>query len=283
LNETYKEGYCICAPYNAADTIKHTVVVYHESEPVGCGAIREYSSGIMEIKRMFVSKTMRRKGIASMILNELECWAKELGSTKYILETGKKLPEAIRLYEKKGYVRIPGYGQYDCLSSNICFAKNLINIRTIQPEELAILEDMLYEAIFQPEGSEPLPRDVIKVPEIDVYIRDFGKKKDDYCLVADLEGKILGAVWVRILSGEIKGYGNVDDQTPEFAISLFREYRNKGIGTLLMEKMIACLKEKGYHQVSLSVDKANYAVNMYKKLGFKIIEENKQDYLMVLK
>ncbi|MDR3261548.1 MAG: GNAT family N-acetyltransferase, partial [Tannerella sp.] len=125
--------------------------------------------------------------------------------------------------------------------------KNLINVRAILPGESAILEDMLYEAIFQPEGSEPLPRDIIKIPEIDVYIRDFGKKKDDYCLIADLDGTIIGAVWVRILSGEIKGYGNVDDRTPEFAISLFREYRNRGIGTLLMEKMIACLKEKGYH------------------------------------
>jgi ribosomal protein S18 acetylase RimI-like enzyme len=142
---------------------------------------------------------------------------------------------------------------------------------------------MLYEAIFQPEGSELLPRNVINVPEINIYIRDYGTKKDDYCLVADLEGKIIGAVWVRLLNGEIKGYGNVDEQTPEFAISLLPEYRKKGIGTLLMEKMICCLKEKGYHQASLSVDKANYAAKMYKKLGFGIVEERKHDYLMVLK
>jgi len=192
--------------------------------------------------------------------DEIESWTKELGHTKCILETGKKLP-----------------------GSSVCFAKSLIEIRAIQSQELPILADMLYEAIFLPEGSEPLPRDVIKVPEIDVYIRDFGKQEGDYCLVADLGGKIVGAVWVRILSGEVKGYGNVDEQTPEFAISLFPEYRNKGIGTALMRKMISFLKGKGYSQVSLSVDKANYAVKMYKKLGFEIIEENKQDYLMLLK
>ncbi|GHU82553.1 N-acetyltransferase [Bacteroidia bacterium] len=156
-------------------------------------------------------------------------------------------------------------------------------IREIFIHELPVLEDMVYEAIFQPEGADILPREIIKVPEINVYIRDFGKQKDDYCLVADLGEIIIGAVWVRILAGTIKGYGNLDEATPEFAISLFKEYRNQGIGTLMMKKMIEYLKEKGYHQASLSVDKANYAVKMYKNLGFEIYSENEHDYLMVLK
>ena len=158
-----------------------------------------------------------------------------------------------------------------------------IIIREIRAEELDILDDLLYESIFQPEGCEPVSRDVIKKPEIKVYIDAFGSKKDDYCLVADLNGCIIGAVWVRVLAGEIKGYGNIDDQTPEFAISLFKEFRNKGIGTLLMQKMIEYLKEKGYARTSLSVQKQNYAVKMYQKLGFEIISENEEDYLMVLK
>jgi len=108
-------------------------------------------------------------------------------------------------------------------------------------------------------------------------------KKDDYCLVAECKGKIIGAVWVRILSGDKKGYGYVDDETPEFAISLFKEYRNLGIGTLLMQQMIEHLKKQEYTQTSLSVQKENYAVKMYQKLGFEIISENKEDYLMVLK
>lgn len=155
-------------------------------------------------------------------------------------------------------------------------------IREIKEAELNVLENMLYEAIFQPEGQEPLPRDIIEKPEISVYIDDFGKQ-GDYCLVADLDGKIIGAVWVRILAGEMKGYGNIDDKTPEFAVSLYKEYRNRGIGTALMKKMIEHLKESGYAQASLSVDKANYAVRMYKSLGFEIISENREDYLMVLK
>jgi len=156
-------------------------------------------------------------------------------------------------------------------------------IREIKETELNILEMMLYEAIYQPVGSEPLPRDVIKTPEISVYIDDFLKKKDDYCLVVDFEGIIVGAAWVRILAGEIKGYGNIDDKTPEFAISLIKEYRNQGIGTSLMKRMIEYLKENRYKQTSLSVDKDNYAVRMYKDVGFEIIAEKKDDYLMLLK
>ena len=146
-----------------------------------------------------------------------------------------------------------------------------------------ILEDLLYEAVYVPEGMEPFPRDIIKIPEINAYINGFGSKKDDHCLVAESNEKIIGAVWVRILSGKIKGYGFVDDETPEFAISLFKEYRNRGIGTLLMQKMIEHLKGCGYAQTSLSVQKENYAAEMYRKLGFEIIGENAEDYLMLLK
>ena len=160
--------------------------------------------------------------------------------------------------------------------------ENLI-IREILAEEWNILEEMLYQAIFLPEGCEPLPRTVIQLPEINVYIDGFGSQKDDYCLVADLDGRIIGAVWVRLLAGKIKGYGNIDNQTPEFAVSLLKEYRNQGIGTLLMQKMIEHLKKRGYAQTSLSVQKKNYAVGMYQKLGFEIIHENEEDYLMVLK
>jgi ribosomal protein S18 acetylase RimI-like enzyme len=93
----------------------------------------------------------------------------------------------------------------------------------------------------------------------------------------------VGAVWVRILSGEIKGYGNIDDKTPEFAISLFKEYRNQGIGSLLMKNMISYLEKNGYKQTSLSVQKENYAFKMYQNFGFRIINENEEDYLMLLK
>jgi ribosomal protein S18 acetylase RimI-like enzyme len=158
----------------------------------------------------------------------------------------------------------------------------MIIIREIKAREIRILEDLLYEAIYQPDEAELISREVINVPKIRAYIDDFGQRKDDYCLVAVLNDQIIGAVWVRILAGEIKGYGYIDDKTPEFAISLFKGNRKQGIGTLLMKKMILHLRKKGYGQTSLSVHKENYAVGMYQKLGFEIIGENDEDYLMLL-
>ncbi len=158
-----------------------------------------------------------------------------------------------------------------------------VTIREIKPSELDQLEDMLYEAIYQPDETNPIPREILKLPEIRVYIDKFGDRKDDYCLVADLNGKIIGAVWTRILSGDIKGYGNIDNETPEFAISLYKEHRDKGIGTRLMTEMIEHLRDSGYKQTSLNVKKGNYAVRLYKNMGFEIVGEDGEDYLMLLK
>lgn len=160
---------------------------------------------------------------------------------------------------------------------------NKILIREITPNEYSNLEDMLYEAIYQPDETDPIPRDVLQLPEIRVYIDKFGQEKDDHCLVADVDGKIVGAVWIRILAGTLKGFGNIDNETPEFAISLIKEYRGQGIGTRLMTQMIDHLREKGYKQASLNVKKENYAVRLYKKTGFEIIAEDAGDYLMLLR
>jgi len=157
-----------------------------------------------------------------------------------------------------------------------------IVIRELKTKEVAILTDMLYESIFQSDEANPISRDVIKLPEISQYIDNFGQRESDYCLIAEFNNKIIGAVWTRILAGKIKGYGNIDDKTPEFAISLYKDYRKQGIGTLLMKRMISHLIEKGYKQTSLSVQKENYAFRMYQKLGFEIIRENNKDYLMLL-
>ena len=158
--------------------------------------------------------------------------------------------------------------------------------RFFKEEDFPLLEELLYEAIFQPEGAEPLPRDIIKKPEIYNYIKDFGKRKGDFCIFAELNGKTVGAAWVRILAGEIKGYGNIDAETPELAIAVFKEYRNMGIGKGLMNNLIDLTLYqglRGYKQISLSVQKENYAVKMYQKLGFEIVSENEDDYIMVLK
>ena len=150
-------------------------------------------------------------------------------------------------------------------------------IRPLREEETHLLRDFLYEAIYIPEGVEPPTKEVIDIPELKIYIENFGKNQDDYCLVAETGNKVIGAVWARIMND----YGHIDNNTPSLSISLYREYRNKGIGTSLMKEMLKLFRDKGYHQVSLSVQKANYATKMYLKLGFKIIRETDEEFIMV--
>jgi putative acetyltransferase len=111
------------AQFNKIDMIKHVVVAYENNQAVGCGAIKEYSPGVMEIKRMYVPLHKRGKGIASVVLKELEKWANELNYRRCILETGKKMPEAIRVYQKNNYQVIPNYGQYAGVETSVCFEK----------------------------------------------------------------------------------------------------------------------------------------------------------------
>lgn len=113
------------AQYNKIDSIKYVVMAYLDGKPVGCGAIKEYETGVMEVKRMFVQPRYRGKGIASSVLKEIELWAKELGFKKCILETGIKQPEAIALYKKSQYTQILNYGQYAEVASSVCFEKIL--------------------------------------------------------------------------------------------------------------------------------------------------------------
>ena len=154
-----------------------------------------------------------------------------------------------------------------------------INILAITPNEYPLLDDFLYDAIFIPEGVTPPDRSITQLPELQKYIAHFGTQKDDYCLVAEVDGALVGAVWVRI----IDDYGHVDDDTPSLSISVKAPYRQRGIGTALMQAMLTLLKTEGYKQVSLSVQKANYARKMYLKLGFEIVKTNEEDEIMVYK
>ena len=150
-------------------------------------------------------------------------------------------------------------------------------IREILEHEYPLLNNFLYEAIFIPDGIDPPPKSIITSPELQVYVEHFGESKDDRGLVAEVGGKIVGAVWVRIMND----YGHINDETPSLAISLYKEYRGFGIGTALMKEMLAQLKEHGYKRVSLSVQKANYAVKLYQKVGFEIVRDNEEEYIMV--
>ena len=154
---------------------------------------------------------------------------------------------------------------------------NEIQLRILKQDETELLKDFLYEAIFVPEGVEPPDRSIIEQPELSIYYENFGDSDADNCIVADDNGNVVGAVWTRIMND----YGHVDDETPSFAISLLKEYRGQGIGTKLMKSMLSLLKEQGYKKASLAVQKANYAVKMYKKVGFNIVDANSEEYIMV--
>ena len=152
-----------------------------------------------------------------------------------------------------------------------------VEIRPIQNNETTILKEFLYEAIYIPEGVKAPQKDIIERPELRVYTDDFGTKQGDNCLVAVVDNQIVGAVWTRIMND----YGHVDNDTPSFAISLYKDYRSQGIGTKLMKKMLSLLKTQGYKKASLAVQKANYALSMYEKVGFHTVDENEEEYIMV--
>lgn len=150
-------------------------------------------------------------------------------------------------------------------------------IRKMAVPEYPLLSDFLYEAIFIPDDIKSPPRNIIASPELQVYVERFGALKDDFALVAEIERKVVGAVWVRIMND----YGHIDEETPSLAISLYKEYRGQGIGTAMMKEMLSLLKAHGYKRVSLSVQKANYAAEMYRKIGFEIIKENGDEWIML--
>lgn len=114
------------AQYNKTAMMRNVVVCYEENIAVGCGAFREIDAATVEIKRMYVLPEFRGKGIAVTVLDALENWAEEIGYTAFILETGKKQVDAVRLYEKCGYTRIPNYGQYANIENSVCMKKSIV-------------------------------------------------------------------------------------------------------------------------------------------------------------
>lgn len=154
-------------------------------------------------------------------------------------------------------------------------------IRPLEPQEVPLLRDFLFEAIYRRNAEMDIDKTIIDAPNLRHYIEDFGRE-DDYALVAIVDSKPVGAVWTRIFDGEPKGYGYIDGETPEFTIALYREYRGLGLGTEMMEAMLKVLREAGYKKASLSVQKENPGVSLYQKLGFKTCRENEEDYVMVI-
>ena len=153
-------------------------------------------------------------------------------------------------------------------------------IREIHRSELAFLKEILYQAIFVPEGQSPLPKNIIEHPDLVKYIENFGRD-GDLCLVAELDDELVGAAWARLYSEQNKGYGFIDYQTPELNMAVLEGYRNIGIGSKLLTGIFKGLKNKGYRKVSLSVDKSNYALNLYLKFGFEIFTSTETSVTMI--
>ena len=153
-------------------------------------------------------------------------------------------------------------------------------IRKLKISESDFLASMLYEAIFIPEGTDPLPKAVIKDKSLSKYIENWGKDKFDIALVMEVESQLVGAIWGRLLTNENKGFGYVDNNTPELSMAVKEEYRNKGIGTELIKAIAAEYKKMEVEYLSLSVDKANNASNLYKRLGCEIVAETETSWTM---
>jgi ribosomal protein S18 acetylase RimI-like enzyme len=149
--------------------------------------------------------------------------------------------------------------------------------RLITPSDRLLLEDFIYHAIFIPPGTEQPSRDIIKQPDVFIYIDGFGNKPGDIGVIAETEGKAVGAAWTRI----IPGYGYVDDETPELATSVLPEYRGRGIGTVLMHRLFDLLRERKYKYTSLAVQQKNDAVRFYQRLGYVIVQETNEEFIML--
>lgn len=156
-----------------------------------------------------------------------------------------------------------------------------LKVRPLAPEESHLLDDFLYLAIHQEDPSVPVPRAITCDPHLAKYIENWGRRSDR-CLVAVSGDQVVGAVWSRLVGFPAPGYGYVDEETPEVSISVVPSWRGQGVGTALMTSMLSYLS-KDFHQVSLSCQKSNAALDLYLRLGFTIHHEDEKEAVMLMK
>ena len=146
------------------------------------------------------------------------------------------------------------------------------SFRLIDKTDYPFLREMLYEAIFVPEGENPFPKTIVDLPEIAKYIDNWGDS-GDFGLIVQYNDEQIGAIWCRLFTEDQKGYGFVDASTPEVSMAIKENFRNRGLGVKLMSQLFLLSKEKGYNTLSLSVDKRNRAADFYIRMGFGIVGE----------
>ncbi len=152
-----------------------------------------------------------------------------------------------------------------------------LTIRPIRREEFPLLADFLYDAIYRSDPSSPLPRQIVEHPSLRIYIADFGTLPDDRCLVAQAEGHVVGMVWGALHSG-LRIYRRRHSRIRPVGRG---SCRGQGIGTRLMREMLQRLSAAGYPEASLSVQRRNPAVRLYRRLGFRTVKRTLEEYIMV--
>ena len=155
-----------------------------------------------------------------------------------------------------------------------------MNIRLLRYNETDFLYEMLYEAIFITAGQKQPPRSILQDPALSKYLADWGKDEFDIALVLEDRGQLIGAIWGRLFTLGNKGFGFVDEQTPELGMAIRAAYRNRGLGSQLLDQIAEKYRLLGIKSLSLSVDKANPAVRLYQRAGFEIFEEKETAYTM---
>lgn len=151
-------------------------------------------------------------------------------------------------------------------------------IRELQSDEYPLLADFLYEAIFVPEGMAAPSREVVNDPALRPYWAHFGAQEGDRSMAAVVGGQVIGAAWVR----RMRGYGFVAEEVPELSMALRRSWRGRGIGTRLLQALLAHLDTDGVRQVSLSVQRGNRAAwRLYKRSGFRCVRQEGEECILV--
>lgn len=158
----------------------------------------------------------------------------------------------------------------------------MIEIREIKNDEHEFLREMLYEAIYFPDENQKLPKSIVFDPNLSKYVNNFGRR-GDFAFVLVSENDLVGAIWSRLFSTADRNYGFVDEETPELSMAINENYRNRGFGKQLLTKLFEKLKASGFKKVSLSVDKQNRAVNLYRRFGFETISEQGTAFTMIKK
>jgi GNAT superfamily N-acetyltransferase len=216
-----------------------------------------------------------------------DCWGSIQGEHRNWGHVGLAIGEG-RVIHAWGAVRIDGCLEVEALSGGggwtspryIGWApasqllQGTASIRPVEDGDEPALWEMLYHAIHVPPGSERPPRDVVRRPELARYVQDWGRDGDmGYLAVEAATGQPAGAAWLRLLSGESKGYGYVDEATPELSIAVLPGFRGRGIGTLLLRRLLGMAAGR-YPAVSLSVSAGNPARRLYERLGFEPVAED---------